>query len=137
MCDKELAYRGIDRSSYITMYDRECKKENPEYEEHLKRNLAKGWEIDPAAEEGHFRRKWDKRAYDGLALEPVFLEGNSVIWYTATWTWNPLPAIAISKFYPDYVFEYSESSEGRMLCHVLLKNGKTIRKLLLKDKKET
>ncbi len=131
MCDKTLAYQDVDKT-YMTMIDSACNKNYSDYDERVKKNEARGWEVDPTFEDGkHFRRKWDKRVYDSLALEPVMFEGNSAEWYRA-WTWNDLPATAISKFYPELTFEYSEYSCGNIVCHCLMKNGETIKNLLKK-----
>lgn len=125
LCDRETAYSGVD-PEYMTMHDSACSKQYSDYEERVERNLREGWEIDPNGEDGDFRRLWDARVYESLALQPVAFMNGAMVW-VAHYACNDKPAIAVSKRYPDMPFEYTETGEcGDTYCHVMLKGGKEV-----------
>ncbi len=126
LCDKDIAYEGIDKK-YRRMEDVACKSKYPDYKERLNSHLSHGWEIDPDENsEGCFRRIWDKRAYDSLAFEPVMLYEDGSISWKHNYFYNDRPAFAVSKHYPDITFEYIVFSEGTTVYHFLIKNGEVI-----------
>lgn len=121
MCDKEIAYEGID-PVYAFMSD--ISKNN-------EKHLSKGWEIIKV--EGtrtNFRKKWDETVYKSIGLVPACINEtyDELVWYL-NYNYDDRPAFAISKKYPDITFEYRETTEGKLRCHIIIKNGEVVENL--------
>ena len=120
--DKDIVYRGTNENFEVKNL-----RMDSETEEHfIERHKAKGLSFDRMEGDWYvFSAPWDDKIYESIAYQNVRFDGDTLVWYK-NWTYNDVPACALSKRFPEITFEYEEFLEGKSIKHVLMKNNQDI-----------